>query len=197
MWHARSQGDLELDRSAETERKDELMVVWLTLISTAGALLGAVVGGYATYMATKRQLLAAVETDRRGRKLDAYVDFLKCARSYRNAIRPSVITKADIRDVDVLAQAAFTAGSFVFLVAESPETLHACRRILSAIGDSRDRLHDLNHSSHEAHWPGANEAMELSLRQFQVAVREELGVRGVEKSWILARGKPTKEAAGM
>jgi len=169
------------------------MAVRLALISTGGALLGAVVGGYATYMATKRQLLAAVEADRRGRKLDAYADFLKCARSYRHAIRPHVVVKADIDDLDVLAQAAFTAAPFLFLVAERPETLDACRKILSAIGESYELLHDLDHPSCDAHWPRANEALELSLRQFQVAVREELGVSGVEKSWILTRGKTTKQ----
>jgi hypothetical protein len=148
-------------------------------------------------MATKRQLVAAAEADRRHRKLDVYADFLKTARSYRNAIRPYVIARAAIRDVDVLAQAADAAAQFVLLVAESKETLTACRDILRAMGKSQELLHARYQPLRRARWSEANEAMTLHLRQFHMAAREELSVSGVEGSWFLTRGKPPKQTDGI
>lgn len=171
-------------------------------------LAGAILGGAISFLISRQLIIeartqrkeeAARDRDRRSveRRFDAYADFLKRARSYRNAIRPYVITEAATRDIDALAQAADAAGSFVSLVAESEMTLNASHRVLAAIAASQELLHDPDSASREARWPEANDAMVLSLRQFQAAAREELEISGVDRSWILTHGRPVVPTNGI
>jgi len=181
------------------------MELWVGAVTT---LAGAILGGAISFLISRQLIIeartqrkeeAARDRDRRSveRRFDAYADFLKRARSYRNAIRPYVITEAATRDIDALAQAADAAGSFVSLVAESEMTLNASHRVLAAIAASQELLHDPDSASREARWPEANDAMVLSLRQFQAAAREELEISGVDRSWILTHGRPVVPTNGI
>jgi hypothetical protein len=130
------------------------------------------------------------------RRFDAYSDFLKRARSYRNVVRESVITEATFQDVDALAHAADSAGSLIPLVAESSKTIEACHRTLRAVRITQGVVHDPDQDSRMARRSKAVDELVLSLRQFQAEAREELGVGGVDRSWILTRGRPVKSADG-
>ncbi len=168
--------------------------LWVGAITT---LAGAIIGGVISFALSHQQIVEArvqrtedAQRDRNlrsvQRRFDAYADFLRRARSYRNAIRTPASTQTAANDADDLAQEADTAGSLIFLVAESLNTLDACREVMLAIGMSQTIIHDRNHDSREAQRPEASEKMALSIRQFQAAAREELGVGGVDKSWILS-----------
>jgi hypothetical protein len=176
--------------------------LWAGAVTT---LAGAVIGGAISFLLSHQQIAEAraqraadalLDLSRRSleRRYDAYADFLKLARSYRNASRRSVITETDIPGIDAVAQAADAAGSLIFLSTESPVTLDACHGILRAIGVSQDVIHDPDHESREARRPEANDGLVLSLREFQAAARAELGVGGVDRSWILARGRAAQRS---
>ena len=66
----------------------------------------------------------------------------------------------------------------------------ACRAIVMAVGSSQELLHDPSQHANETRWRQVNDEMSLSLRQFEAAVREEFGVGGVDRSWILAHERP-------
>ena len=172
--------------------------LWVGAVTT---LAGAVLGGAISFLLSRQQILearaqraeeASLDKNRRSteRRIDAYADFLKSARSYRNAIRPATITKAAFVDVDALAQAADAAGSLITLVAESAATIEASHKLMRAINVAQGVIHDPNRDSREARRPEAIDALVLSLRQFQAAAREELDVGGVDRSWILTHGRP-------
>jgi hypothetical protein len=168
--------------------------LWVSAVTT---LAGAIIGGVISFALSHQQIVEAqvqrAEDALRDRNLrsvqrrfDAYADFLRRARSYRSAIRTPASTQTAANYADDLAQAADTAGSLIFLAAESSNTLDACREAMLAIGMSQTIIHDRNHDSREARRPEASEKMALSIRQSQAAAREELGVGGVDKSWILS-----------
>jgi len=176
-------------------------------VGAVTTLAGVILGGAISFLLSRQQIVEAraqraedafLDRNRRSveRRFDAYADFMKRARSYRNAIRPYAITEAAARDMNALAQAADAAGSFISLVAESETTLNACHKILAAIGASQELLHDPDTPSREARWSEANDAMVLALRQFQAAAREELDVGGVDRSWILTHGRPIGQTDG-
>ena len=178
--------------------------LWVGAVTT---LAGAVLGGAISFLLSRQQIIearaqraeeASLDKNRRSaeRRLDAYADFLRRARSYRNAIRPATITKAAFTDIDALAQAADAAGSLITLVAESETTIEASHGLMRAISVAQDVIHDPNRDSREAHRPEAIDALVLSLRQFQAAAREELDVGGVDRSWILTHGRRVKQTEG-
>ena len=159
--------------------------LWVGAVTT---LAGVILGGAVSFLLSRQQIVEArvqraedalLDRDRRSmeRRFDAYADFMKRARSYRNAIRPYALTEAAVRDIDDLAQAADAAGSFISLVAESEITLKASHRILAAIGASQELLHNTDNHLREARWPEANDEMVLSLRQFQAAASTAAAIR--------------------
>lgn len=97
--------------------------LWVGAVTT---LAGAVLGGAISFLLSRQQIIEAraqrkdeSESDRKRRSLerrfDAYSDFLRRARSYRNAVRESVITEATFPEADTLAQEADAAGSLITL----------------------------------------------------------------------------------
>lgn len=179
--------------------------LWVGAVTT---LAGAILGGAISFVLSRQQIIEARaqrkeearhDKNRRSleRRFDAYADFLKRARSYRNAIRPYAMTEAATRDIDALAQAADASGAFISLVAESEMTLSASHKVLAAIAASQELLHNPDSHSRDARWPEANDAMVLALRQFQATAREELDVSGVDRSWILSHGRPVGQTDGM
>jgi hypothetical protein len=176
--------------------------VWVGAVAT---LAGAVLGGAISFLLSRQQIIearaqreeeASRDKERRSveRRFDAYSDFLKRARSYRNVVRESVISEATFHDVDALAHAADSAGSLIPLVAESPMTIEACHRTLRAIRMSQSVVHNPDRDSRMARRSEAVDELVLSLRQFQAEAREELSVGGVDRSWILTGGRPVKSA---
>jgi hypothetical protein len=172
--------------------------LWVGALTT---LAGAVLGGAISYLLSRQQIIearaqraeeASLDRNRRSveRRFDAYAEFLKSARSYRNAVRPATVTEAAFPNIDALAQAADAAGSLITLVAESETTIAASHGLMRAISVAQDVIHDPNRDSREAGSPEAIDTLVLSLRQFQAAAREELDVGGVDRSWILTRGRP-------
>jgi len=170
-------------------------------VGAVTTLAGAVLGGAISFLLSRQQIIearaqrkeeASLDRNRRSveRRFDAYAEFLKSARSYRNAVRPATVTEAAIADIDALALAADAAGSLITLVAESTTTIGASHKVMQAVGVSQDVLHDPNQDSREARRHEAIDRLVLSLRQFQAAAREELGVGGVDRSWILTQGRP-------
>jgi hypothetical protein len=179
--------------------------LWVGAVTT---LAGATLGGAISFLLSRQQIIearaqrkeeATREKNRRSleRRFDAYADFLKRARSYRNAIRPYAMTGTDTHEIDALAQAADAAGAFISLVAENEMTLSASHKVLAAIANSQELLHNPDSHSRNARWPEANDEMVLSLRQFQAAAREKLEVNGVDRSWVLSHGRPEGQADGM
>lgn len=75
-------------------------------------------------------------------------------------------------------------------------TIEACHKVLKAIRISQDVVHDPDGESRGVRRPKATNELVLSLRQFQAAAREELGVGGVDQSQLLSWGRPVKSADG-
>jgi hypothetical protein len=176
-------------------------------VGAVATLAGAVLGGAISFLLSRQQIIearaqreeeASRDKKRRSveRRFDVYSDFLKRARSYRNVVRESVIAEATLQDVDALAHAADSAGSLIPLVAESPTTIETCHRTLRAIRISQSVVHDPDQDSRMARRSKAVDELVLALRHFQAEAREELGVGGVDRSWILTRGRPVKSADG-
>jgi len=86
---------------------------------------------------------------------------------------------------DTLAAEADAASSQVFLLVESSDTYEACRSVVGAIGLSQKSLHAAESRSSASDAREINERVAASLRRFQVAARDELGVLGVDKGRIL------------
>jgi hypothetical protein len=118
------------------------------------------------------------------------------ARSFRNAIRgygeqpdPAFGPK----EIDAIARSAHTASALVFLVVESTATYDVCAAVVSAMKGVQGFLPDFGSRPEvpeDDPWPELNDRMARLLREFQVAAREELGIGGVDPSWILDRNRP-------
>jgi hypothetical protein len=174
--------------------------LWLGAITT---LSGAVLGGAISFVLSRQQMKdaraqraeeAVRERHRRSvdRRLDAYADFYTRAYSFRNSIRAGQqsVPRLNIDEIGALSRSANAASSLVFLLVESPETYDACRAVVMAMSRTQDVIDDLGLDLPDKPWPELNEKMVIVLREFQAAVREELEVGGVERSWILARDRP-------
>jgi len=130
-------------------------------------LVGAVVGGAITYLASIQQAREAraqrrdaekPEAARRSqdRRLTAYAGFLTSARQFRNAVRSphhhGAGLRVPIQEIDVLARAADSAGSLVFLLGESGRTGSACGTVLRTIGDVVGAVHDGETDPDQVRW---------------------------------------------
>jgi hypothetical protein len=183
--------------------------LWFGAVTT---LAGAGLGGAISLVLNRQQMKDArtqrADEDLRikqrrsaDRRFDVYAAFFTPARSYRNALRPFAEKSAarpPVSDLDGLARAADSASSLVFLVLESEETYKACNAIVLAIMRTQDVLHADTNLADDL-WPELNNKMAQLLREFQVAVRGELGVGGVEQSLIMSREIPksiTPRASG-
>jgi hypothetical protein len=162
-------------------------------IGAMTGLVGAVVGGAITYLVSIQQAKEAraqrreaekSETARRSqeRRVTAYAGFLTSARQFRNAIRPPHHHGAGLREpieeIDVLARAADSAGSLVFLLAESSRTGSACGTVLQTIGDVVGAVHDGEKDPDHVRWEELNKRMSQVLENFQAAIRTELQIPG-------------------
>lgn len=85
-----------------------------------------------------------------------------------------------------------SASSLVSLVLESKGTYKACVAIVLAIMRTQSVLRPDPHLT-SGLWPELNNNMAQLLREFQVAVRDELKVNGVERSLILFSPKSHRE----
>jgi hypothetical protein len=170
--------------------------VWIGAVTT---LAGAALGGLISFALSRQQINEArrqrVEQARltreessRERRLDCYAGFLSQARAYRNAVRSLGRRGSDVvatEQFDTLAAEADAASSQVFLLVESSDTYEACRSVVGAIGLSQKSLHAAESRSSASDAREINESVAASLRRFQVAARDELGVLGVDKGRIL------------
>jgi hypothetical protein len=179
--------------------------LWVGSLTT---LAGALLGGVISYVLSRQQILEArrrnqeewklqSEQGSRDRRFSCYSDFITQARAYRGAVGflpPGPVSETRAEHLDELAAAADATSSLVFLVLESSATYEACRSVLKAMRACQ-RL------AHQPASPDPSVALELedrlavSLREFQVVAREELGVVGVERSRILGSGPGQLAAA--
>ncbi len=177
----------------------------------ATTLAGATLAGLISLALNRQQIRAARaqraeddqrERDRRSedRRFTAYADFITGARTYRDAIRALTTARvpAKARDaIDTLAQATGPASAVVFLIGESERTHIACRAILATIGEAQTELHGKDTEWSSEWWAELNTKLARQLREFQVAVRDELGVEGISASVILDRGLAGRSHAGI
>ena len=147
--------------------------LWLAPVAALG---GIVLGGGISYILNLQQIKAAEVSRRWDLRYDAYADFLKDARRYRNAIRPESgpsVAPDEIRDLERTADAS---GSLVFLVNKSPETKEACGLLMKAMSDTSRALKDSGADMTGERWDKLDRDMSKALRKFQDAARAELGV---------------------
>jgi hypothetical protein len=168
--------------------------LWLGTVTT---LIGAALGGSISFIVSRQQIKsawiqreadAAEERNRRSedRRFTAYSEFITRARSSRNALRAYYQhsgSRPSIKDLDTVLQAAEDSSTLVFLLAESEEAHEGCLAIVRSLGIARDMLHGTRPSSTDNPWTELNELFGRSTRNFQNAVRTELGVSGPTKSW--------------
>lgn len=178
--------------------------VWIGAVTT---LAGAGLGGLISFVLSRQQISEARrqrleeaersrEQSSRDRRFDCYAEFLSHARSYRNALRSLAQDaggKADSVHFDSLAADADAASSRVFLVVESAPTYDACRSVVQAIGVAQESLHGSKFQLDTSKTMAINEGMASSLRRFQAAARDELGVAGVDASRIIGGSEGTSQ----
>lgn len=171
------------------------------LLSSVGTVIVAISGfrnnrkiADRTIQAAAQGAVLAVDAARADRlwekQADAYAAFITGARSYRNALRPlekRPATDISRSELDGLAAVADNAASLVFIVLRSEATYHSCRAIVSAINRTQDALHRVDTVLTNSQRVSINNDMAQLLREFQVAVRDELEVTGIESSVILSR----------
>lgn len=170
--------------------------LWLGAATT---LIGAVIGGTLSFVLSRQQMKDAraqrMENDAReerrrtmDRRFEAYADFITHARAYRTAIRPHSDRSSPtipVDELDALARAADQASSIVFLVLQSKQTFDACRQILKAVRNAQDFAHTANPANMPDAWAEHSKTIANLLRRYQVAVRSELDVTGLNDSVML------------
>jgi hypothetical protein len=163
--------------------------LWVGAVAT---LAGATLGGASTYLVSRLQIresrVQRVDAERWerarrnvDRRFDAYANFLTCARTYRNAIRPYRSESGpgmSIQEIDAAAREATSAASLVFLVYGNPATEVACRGVLRTIRDTVNVIHEGAQDPDGVPWQQLNHDMARILRDFQDAARAELEVNG-------------------
>ena len=150
---------------------------WLAPVAALG---GVVLGGGISYILNRQQIKAAEASRRWDLRYDAYADFLKHARRYRNAIRrpthPESGPSVPLNEIHDLGRTADAAGSLVFLVNKSPETQEACGSLMKTMGDTSRVLNESGADMTDVPWEKLNVDMRNALYRFQAAARAELGV---------------------
>jgi hypothetical protein len=169
--------------------------VWVGAVTT---LIGAALGGTISFVLSRQQLndarlqrneAAEREQHRRSedRRFQAYSDFLNRVRSCRNALQAYYL-HADNRpfldEIDVILRAANDAPAMVFLLVETDETYEACRAVLRALWKTQKIIHGIEPSRLDDPWSEINNELESATREFQIAVRKELGVTGPMRPWV-------------
>lgn len=176
-------------------------------IGAATTLAGAALAGAISLTLNRQQMKDAskqrAEEDQRNRgrrseerRFDAYADFAIRTRAYRDAIRALVDappSPALVGQLDDLAQSANTASALVFLILESSATYDATRAAIMIIGRIQAAVHSAELANYRVSWTDLNDELAQFLREFQVAVRDELAVGGVDRSVFLDRTLETKE----
>jgi len=178
--------------------------LWFGAVTT---LAGAALAGAISLALHRQQMKDAreqrAEEDQRNRRrrsedrrFEAYADFATRARAYRDAIRTLVAEPASpalIENLDELARSANTASALVFLIVESKATYDACRGIITVIGRTQARVHDSDSGQQRSQWFELNNELARLVREFQVAVRDELAVDGISPAVILDRSLESQE----
>jgi hypothetical protein len=169
-------------------------------VGSATTLAGGLLGGVISFVLSRQQIMEARrgrdeewrhQTDQiqKDRRFSCYSDFSTRARAYRGAIRsfPDQTPAAvDIERADQLAADADSTSSLVFVALESVATYDACRAVLKAIGNCQVYIRQRATTSSNCEELGPlEESLAASLRQFQVAARQELGVSGVDAAHFL------------
>lgn len=168
--------------------------LWLGTVTT---LIGAALGGSISFIVSRQQIKsawmqreadAAEERNRRSedRRFTAYSEFITHARSSRNALQAYYqhsSSRPSIKELDTLLQAAQDSSTLVFLLVESEEAHDGCLAVVRSLGIARDIIHGVRPSSTDNPWTELNRLFGRSTRNFQNAVRTELGVSGPTKSW--------------
>jgi hypothetical protein len=163
-------------------------------------LVGAPLGGAISFVLSRQQLndarlqrreaeIAAQRRRSEDRRFQAYSEFLTCTRSYRNGVEAYYLhsdNRPSINDLDALLQAANDASALVFLVVESEETYQGCRAVLQALWKARTIIHGIEPKSLDDPWIELNKEFGRTMRQFQNAARDELGVGGPTHPWDLS-----------
>lgn len=169
--------------------------VWVGAVTT---LIGAVLGGTISFVLSRQQLndaraqrkeVAKRDQQRRSedRRFQAYSDFLNRVRSCRNALQAYYLhadNRPSLDEIDVMLRAANDAPTMVFLLVETDETYEACRAVLGALWKTQKIIHGIESSSLDDPWSEINNELESSTREFQIAVRKELGVNGPMRPWV-------------
>jgi hypothetical protein len=177
-------------------------------IGAATTLAGAALAGTIGLALNRQQMTEArkqrAEEDQRNRgrrseerRFDAYANFATQARAYRDAIRALVDappSPALVERLDDLAQSANTASALVFLILESSATYDATRAAVMIIGRIQTALHSADTANSRLSWTDLNDKLAQLMREFQVAVRDELAVGGVDRSVFLDRTLETKRS---
>lgn len=167
-------------------------------VGSATTLAGAFLGGVISYVLSRQQIREArrqhleerrlqSKQNSRDQRFNCYSDFTAKARAYRNAVRSFSQGKSnqvDVVNLDKLAADADATSSLVFLVVESSVTYDACRSVLKAIGSFQSLIRQGADPSYIA---DLEDRLAASLREFQAASREELGVTGVGRALIVGR----------
>lgn len=96
--------------------------------------------------------------------------------------------------IDALASAADSASSLVFIVIESEKAYRACRSIVDFIDKNQRLIHDDVQLTSDD-WLARSNYIAHLLRKFQAAIRDELGVGGIEESLILTRKTKPKSTS--
>jgi hypothetical protein len=152
-------------------------------------VIGTVLGGAITFIVSGQQLKAAGRQQKEWRSEDrrfqAYSEFLRCTRSYRNAIQRYYLhtdDKPSINDLGALLQAANDASTDAFLVRESEDTYQGCFSVMQALEKVSSIIH--GSESSDDPWKEINEEIGRTTRQLQNAARAELEVRGPTYPWV-------------
>jgi hypothetical protein len=168
--------------------------LWLGAVTT---LIGAALGGSISFIVSRQQIKsawiqreadAAEERSRRSedRRFTAYSEFITRARSSRNALRAYYQhsgSRPSIKALDAVLQAAQDSSTLVFLLVASEEAHEGCLAVVRSLGVAQDMLHGARPSGTDNPWTELNRLFGRSTRNFQNAVRTELGVSGPTKPW--------------
>jgi hypothetical protein len=173
-------------------------------IGAAVTLIGVALGGVISLALNRQQmrdarLQRAEQAVRQAqqasaeRRIQAYADFLTRARAYRNIVRDYCLplaNKPSLADVNNFMRAANDASALVFLLVEDASTYESCRQLLWALSEAQDAVHQMDPASKDNPWHRLSGTLASAVRNFQIAVRKELNVKGIPDDLIRYRHVP-------